>query len=419
MQVAYIVSLFPCWSEAFILNEIIEVEKNGIDVTILSLKQPCERIVHERAKPYISRTIYPSNLSRIAINNFSIFIAKKKDYKNILKLIITRKAKIITKVKEVITFFISVDLYKKVEWSQINHIHAHWATFSALSAMILSRLSKIPYTFTAHAHDIYLDKSLLKEKIETAQKIITISDYNKRYLINLYGKTAGEKVNVIRCGINLSAYSFNGLPKNKSKTLISVGRLCEVKGFKYLIEAMKLLNYRNLHCVIVGDGEERKGLRRLINRLGLKNYIELTGALSQDKLQELLKNSDVFVLPSIVTDNGNKDGIPVVLMEAMASGIPVVTTDVSGLPEIATDRQTALVVPQKNSVKLAEAIAQLLTDKNLREELKIGARKLVEERFDITKNVARLLDNFDHTDSNSHNFQRNTHNAIGNTKTCV
>ncbi len=396
-NVVYIVSLFPCWSEAFILNEIIEVEKSGINVTILSLKQPYEKTVHQNAKPYIKKTVYPSGLFGIIQSNVLIILKNKKTYLSNLKIILQNDSRFVTKIKEIITFFITIDFYRKLNLKEINHIHAHWATYPALSAMILSRLSDIPFSFTAHAHDIFLDKLMLKEKIESAKKVLTISDFNRKYLIALYGKTAEEKVSVVRCGIDVTTFNFNGFRERSGqiKTLIAVGRLCDIKGFEYLVEAVRILidetGNSNLRCVIVGEGDNNNKLAKLINRLRLKDYIELPGAFSQEELQKLLKQCDVFVLPSIVTDNGNKDGIPVVLMEAMATGIPVVTTDVSGLPEIAINIKTALVVPQKDAKSLAGAIERMLGDKELVLQLRKNARSFVEKQYDIRTNALELV----------------------------
>jgi glycosyltransferase involved in cell wall biosynthesis len=238
---------------------------------------------------------------------------------------------------------------------------------------------------------------MLKEKIESAKRVLTISDFNKKYLTNLYGQVAGEKVSVVRCGIDVSTFNFNGNLERKAqvKTIIAVGRLCDIKGFEYLVKAIHILidetSNKNLHCVIVGEGENRNKLVKLINRLKLNDFVELPGAFSQEKLQKLLKEGDVFVLPSIVTGNGNKDGIPVVLMEAMATGIPVVTTDVSGLPEIAIDMKTALVVPPRDAKGLAVAIERMLKDKELASQLRENARKLVEERYNIRINASELV----------------------------
>lgn len=400
MKVLYIVSLFPCWSETFILNEIIEVENSGIDVTILSLKQPYEKIVHDNAKSYINKTVYPSSLFGIFKSNVIFFLKNKKVYLDLLKTILQNDSRFVIKIKEIVTFLITMDLYQKVNLQGIGRIHAHWATYPALSAMILSRLTGIPFSFTAHAHDIYLDKLMLKEKIEAAKRVLTISNFNRKYLIDLYGETAEEKVSVVRCGIDVNSFNFSSIEdRNKEeKTIISVGRLCDIKGFQYLVEAMNILinenNNKNLRCVIVGEGESRNKLTKLIHKFRLSNFVELPGAFSQEKLQKLLKEGDVFVLPSIVTNNGNKDGIPVVLMEAMATGIPIVTTDVSGLPEIAIDTKTALVVSPKDAKGLAAAIEKMLRDRELTLQLRENARKLVEKQYNIKTNALEVAKYF-------------------------
>jgi len=398
MNITYIVSLFPCWSEPFILSEIIELEQKGVDIrNILSLKPPYERLVHKQARPYLDRTKYPSNLFAIIVSNlyflFNCFIV----YSGLLgKILFSRKTRTETRIKNLTTFFIAVDFSRRINWKDIKQIHSHWATYPALAAMIISRLKNISYSFTAHAHDIFLNKELLTEKIREAKQVITISDFNKRYLRRLYKANLNGKLKVIRCGINTNDFNFDRLRQNELKIILSIGRLTEIKGFIYLIEAIEALrdekyNDLNFLCKIAGEGEQRDNLANLIRKHQLGKFVKLLGAVTQDEVKALFKQADIFVMPSIVAKDGNRDGIPVVLMEAMASGVPVAATDVSGLPEIAIDNQTALTAPEKKSREMANAIKKLLDNSALSIELRKRAREHIEANYDISKNVDRLI----------------------------
>lgn len=398
MKIAYIVSLFPCWSETFILSEIIELEEKGVNIAnILSLKPPYEKLVHKEVKGYLDKTSYPSNLFTIFISNLYFLLKNFVVYLTLLSEILFKEtARLEIRIKNLMAFFIAVDFARKIDWEGVQQIHAHWATYPTLAAMVIARLKNIPYSFTAHAHDIFLNKALLNEKIKEAKRVITISDFNKRYLADLYNPSINSKLKVVRCGIELCDFNFNGFRKNKRKNILSIGRLTEIKGFKYLIETIRILreeSYNNLNflCKIAGEGEERSDLERLIQRYHLENYVRLVGAVTQDEVRILFKEADIFVMPSVVALDGNRDGIPVVLMEAMASGIPVVATNVSGLPEIAIDNETALVVLEKDSQSLASAIKRLLDNLKLCIELRKKARKHIELNYDISKNVDELI----------------------------
>jgi glycosyltransferase involved in cell wall biosynthesis len=277
----------------------------------------------------------------------------------------------------------------------IDLIHAHFATWAATTALFVSDLTGIPYSFTAHARDIYherVDKTVLAEKMAKARFVITVSDFNKRYLEGLLC-SEGRSGQIIRLYNGIDLEQFRPLDIEKEPNLLlGVGRLTSKKGFKYLIEACKILceRGRDFRCVIIGKGDERATLEKLVEQYSLEQKISLPGAKTQAEVMRIIQKATVFVLPCIVNSDGDRDGLPTVLIEAMALGVPVVSTDVTGIPEIIAHERTGLLVEEKNSKTLADAIETLLDSESLCEKLSRAALVKVREEFNVVENVKTL-----------------------------
>jgi glycosyltransferase involved in cell wall biosynthesis len=275
---------------------------------------------------------------------------------------------------------------------RLDHLHAHFASYPALTAMAISKLSGIPFSFTCHAHDIFLDKTLLKEKARAAKNIIAISHYNKQYLESYCQNGIAEKTKVVHCGISLEEFKFlqqkNGAEK---KLIVAIGRLSEMKGFENLIKACARIQWRvPFTCKIVGEGEQHKALQKLITDLKLNDRVFLSGYLDNYQTKELLNQADLFVLPSIWSNRDGQDGIPLVLMEAMAIGVPVISTKISGIPELIEDGKSGLLVEPANVDALAEKMIALLENRELATQLALKGREKVEREFDVVKSVEVL-----------------------------
>lgn len=289
-----------------------------------------------------------------------------------------------------------------LKW-KVEHIHAHFAWDNATMAMLVSRLLDVPFTVTVHANDIFkpTHEKIIEDLFVNASRLITISDYNRRYLVEQYGWLRSEDgVNVIHCGIDIQQFT-ECLRGKKERYLVVTGAsgLVEKKGVTYLIKAAMILKDKGYSFKwLVAGGDQSKvrlnKFRTLVGDLGLSNCVEFRGMVNQREWQRLLGRTGVFVLPCIVADDGSRDGIPVSIMEAMAAGIPVVTTNISGIPELVEHRVSGLLVREKDPVELANAIAELFDDDILRARLAEEGRKRVEEGFRVSETAAKIVSVF-------------------------
>ncbi len=255
-------------------------------------------------------------------------------------------------------------------------------------------------TFTAHARDIYADTQpeLLRAETERAQAVVTVSDYNRRYLLSRISPDSNGRVCCIHCGLDLSEFSFQWPRASEPEppTILAVARLVEKKGVGHLIRAADILRGqgRSFRVQIIGDGDLRQVLENQVAERGLQDRVTLLGAQPHEKVRLAYARASIFVLPCLVAADGDRDGLPVVLLEAMASGLPVVSTSVVGIPELIASERDGLLVPPNDPRALADALARLLVDPDLRDRLARAARAKIEERFSIERSADRLLDLF-------------------------
>ncbi|MCH8257348.1 MAG: glycosyltransferase, partial [Proteobacteria bacterium] len=286
MKIAYLVTLFPSWSETFILREILELNRLGRKVQIFSLKPASEKMVHSAAIKLQSATHYPRLLAVLRSSLYQIWQHPLKVSWILLELIAKGYRHPLMLAKTMAMFPVVLAFAGAMQTSGITHIHAHWATYPSTAAWIIRRLTGIPYSFTAHAHDIWLEKPYLREKIEAAETVVTISQYNVNYLAELYGQSIRRKFEVIHCGLEPTEFEpieQNGEPGSK---VVSVGRFGEIKGFEYLIRACRELRDRGrqVHCTLIGSGPLQSELRALSHDLGLDDQVNFAGALPQAEL---------------------------------------------------------------------------------------------------------------------------------------
>lgn len=393
LRVQYLVSLFPCWSETFIVREIHALIRRGVDVSIISLKHPSEALVHPDAAALLDRVFYPPTaltaLSRVAAE----FAAQPHTQWRLLRLLARRFARSPrVLLKSLVAWWRTVALASALRPNPPDLLHAHWATYPSTAALILSETLRIPFSFTSHAHDIFVEDQLIADKLRQATFAVTISEFNRRALRERFGAEAVGRLHVVRCGI-AEVPGLDSSASGDEVRVLAVGRLEEIKGLRYLVEACRILHSRALHirCDIVGDGTQATGLRALITQQGLADSIHLHGAMRQHQVVAMLRRATVFALPCVVTKQGDKDGIPVVLMEAMASGVPVVSTFVSGIPELIEDGVSGRLVPPRDAAALAAAIEELVRDSSLRARFAERAIATVRARFNVDHEASRLL----------------------------
>jgi glycosyltransferase involved in cell wall biosynthesis len=277
-----------------------------------------------------------------------------------------------------------------------DQIHAHFIDRAATLALVASRLLDIPYSVTAHANDIYVNPILLHEKLGEAKFVATCTGYNQAHLARLGADSFGHKLRCIYHGLDVGNYQPASRVSSDKPMVIAVGQLKEKKGFAYLIEACHMLKERGYHfeCQIVGEGPLRQDLEARIRQLFLQDTVTLCGALPHQDVIDKYKQSTIFVLPCIVGSDGDRDGIPNAVLEALAMQRPVVSTRHSGIPEVVEDGVNGLLVPPADAVALAEALANLLDDPERRQRLGERGRQTVIENFDVAQNVRRLLAEF-------------------------
>jgi len=393
MKVLYLVSLFPCWSETFIVREIRELLDQGIDIRILSLKPPQEKLVQEDARALLPRVLYPPRGLKLIWLVLCGLLRNPADNLSFVLLAIRGLWRTpISLAKTLIVWARTLGAEQMVRSWSPDRIHAHWATYPASSAMHLSRLLRVRYSFTAHAHDIFLERQLLGPKLATADFVATISEFNRRLLTQNAAPATGSRIRIVHCGIDVRNFPYvEG--RADPATILAVGRLDEIKGFPVLVDACKLLRDHGIgyRCIIIGDGELRAELENAIEAYQLRDSVELLGVRPQAEVRQYLYSAGMFVLPSVKASNGNMDGIPVALMEAMAAGTPVISTRVSGIPELVEHQRSGLLVAQRDPVELASEIRHLISmGEAARLQMTRAARAEIEERFSAAREATRL-----------------------------
>jgi glycosyltransferase involved in cell wall biosynthesis len=421
-KIAYIMSRFPKLTETFILFEMIAVEAAGTPVEVYPLlrakdtnikiegsniwKKFIERFrkssdgikMHPEALPYVERAhFFPFFSLPILLAQLYFFFLKPLAYISTLFTIIFANLGSANFLIGALTIFPKcVYAAYHMKRNGITHIHAHFANHPAAAAFIIHRMSGIPYSFTAHGADFQVDQHMLCQKIAESAFTITISHHNKQFLLDTCGNQFQDKIKILYCGVDttmFTAKSPNGTMPTKPFTFTSIGTFYEVKGHTYLIEACRLLKERGLDfkCYLIGAGPLQAQLVQQVADAGLQDKIIFHGQRTRQEIADILKSVNASVLPSIPTPSGRREGIPVVLMEAMASSIPVIASGISGIPELVNDGFNGLLVPPKDPTELANAISRLYNDEELCDQLGQAGRQTIRKKFDLFKNANTLI----------------------------
>lgn len=405
MSLAYIVSMFPCWSETFILNELVNHRKAGVNVTIFSLKKCSESMVHEEAKTFLTQTTYASGFFNplLWLSHLWLLLTSPMTYLKILfTLVLANFTDSSVKLKALAVFCLAPLFIATTKNNKITHLHAHFATYPALLAWIIQQFTGIPFTFTAHAHDIYYNQDILALIAADAAAMVTISEFNKRFICQKVGEQHGGKIHVIHCGIDLTRFTYDtertfNQADDHPLSILSIGRLSGIKGFTYLIEALRLLKNDGVPftCNIIGDGPLKPKLQQQVNESGLAEQINFLGSKKSDEIPAYLKKSDVFVLACATDKIEIHDGIPVVFMEAMAYGVPVIGTRLSGIPELIHHKETGLCAEPENPESICNEIEYFYFNQHHVESMRVKARSLVEQEYNIAYTSHYLRQLFD------------------------
>jgi colanic acid/amylovoran biosynthesis glycosyltransferase len=389
--VGYIVRKFPVLSETFILNEILALEAKGVPVEIFSLAPTRDPRFHEgvvRLKATIHYVPGASEL-RTLLRHARLQAARnpRRYRRELLRVFGTGRPKLLWR------FLQASYIAERARRAGVRHLHAHFANHPTTVTQQVSRLLGVPYSFTAHAFDIYRDAKpgIIARKMRDARFTVTVSDYNVGFLRSIVNGN-GSRIELIRNGIDMTRFTPATAPPAGPFTLLAVARLVEKKGLDVLIEACRNLRDRGIafRCDIIGKGARKGELQRLIRDWDLSAHVRLLGALPQQEIVGHYHAAHVLVLPCIIGRDGNRDGLPVSIVEALACGLPVISTPVTGIPEVVRDGVNGLIVPSGDAAALSDAAERLARDPDLLARLRAGARPSVLDEFDQERTAARL-----------------------------
>lgn len=401
-KVAYVMSRFPKITETFILYELLSVAENDIEVGIYPLMRERTKVMHPEAKSLMSSVYFTPLISvSILLSNIRLIFNRPRLYFDTLFFSLKANWGSRRFFLGIIVFYLkSVYLAQLMTKNGVTHLHAHFASFPAATAFIINKLCGIPYSFTAHGSDLHRDRHMLCEKVKNASFVVAVSDYNKRVILSHCGDQFSEKLFLVHCGVDTSKFSRSEkLRKDYSAEPIKIvctGTLHEVKGQKYLLEAGALLNHRGVNFIMefVGNGPDEKDLYETVKKKNLGDKVIFHGRLVREEIVQLLCRTDIFVLPSVPTDDGRREGIPVALMEAMSVGVAVVSSDLSGIPELVDDEINGLLVQPRDIIGLADKIERLIKDSDLRRRLSDSGRQKILREFDLKVNSKKLSELF-------------------------
>ena len=402
MHVAYVMSRFPKLTETFVLNELLEVQELGVDVSIFPLLREHDTVLHPGAEAMVARARYLPWLAWSFVASHARFLRHRpRAYLSSLAHLVRDNIGKPRFLAAGLLLFPKIVHAAALMASQgIDHVHCHFARHPALAGLIISRLTGIPYSFTAHGSDVHVDRRMLCRKLAEARFAVTISEFNRAVIEGDCGAVPRSKLETLHVGVDTSVFSPGPEEPPASDVdlrIVCVGTLHEVKGQIHLIDACSLLRARGVRvvCRFVGRGPDEPMLRRTIERLGLQEAVTLVGPLARDGIIAELRRADVLVAPSVVSARGQREGIPVVMMEAMSCGLPVVASRLSGIPELVEHERNGLLFTPGRADELADALALLAGDRDVRQRLGNEGRSTIERDFDLQTNVARLVTMFE------------------------
>lgn len=414
MNVAYVIDTYPRKSELFIRREIDALQRQGVKITLFSLCRPPHREhgadrgqvpeVSEQSeeKRYLSPELPGSravpgspDINVIYLPRFTARIDKAAAAVRYIAKTLGESPKLLA--ARALRSPGAAALASALTAGTFDIVHAHFLGVASTIALVASRMTGVPLTISAHAGDIFCTGEGLPAKGRFARRVFVCCQSNVKELAAR--KIPKEKIEVSYHGLpgDFAARTRETRKEHEKPRIVALGRFVEKKGFRYLVSALKELKRWGRHCTlaIYGDGPLESDLREAVRHLDLTGRVEFPGWVEDGDTSVLYAGADAVVCPSVIAGGGDRDGIPNVIIEAMALGIPVVAARVGGIPEAIEDESTGMLVPPNDHVLLAEAINRILSDSSLRETVIENARARAAKQFDITKNVAAFRDTWE------------------------
>jgi len=406
MRIAYVLGTFPKLSETFILREIQELERQGVEIELLSLEKPIEELSPELAA-LKARTVYAPAAFELLTGS-----AHVRQYRQRLESNPGRSSKgFLGNLKTERWIQVAAHFAEQLAKQEVKRIHAHFAGVPALVGAALSEMLELPFSFSAHANDVFcgfrgLDAppqggpEFLEWKIERAGFVCVCNQSAHSHLLGLIPEDVRAKVHLIHHGLPLVDYEFVEELNRETMTILSVGRLEPKKGFDDLVRASRRLwdNGHEFVVKIIGEGSLRAELESLVEKLDMEGAVRMMGSMSHAEVIEEMRTSTAFVLASRQTPDGDRDGIPNVLLEAAAVGLPIVATRAGSIEEFVVHDETGFLVEQNSPEALADALAELAADPDSQDRLRRNGRQKVESGYEISRQVDQLLSLFEATD---------------------
>lgn len=397
MKIAYITAQTPFGKgETFVLEEMLAVTELGVNLVIIP-RNPSKEVFHKEGEKLLDDTIWlPLLDKRIFFYFLKVLLSKLRVWR-IIGTILHRSRTWKIAAKNLAILPKAVFVANLLRNRGVEHIHTHWGSTTATMAWIISELTGIPWSVTLHRWDIK-ENNMLEEKVKSAKFVRCISENGRDELLNIISRKYENKVKVIHMGVKTPDKISEPKINRDSFTIVTPANLLEVKGHKFLVEACSILIERGIdsfQCIFYGEGQLRENLENMVEEKKLTEHIELSGVVPHDTLIEMYKNHkvDIVVLPSITTASGEHEGIPVALMEAMAAGVPVISTTTGGIPELLGDG-AGILVPPEDSKALADAIEQLMKDPELRYKIGAKGKEKVKKEFAIDSVVTKMVELF-------------------------
>lgn len=399
-RLAYIVSWFPKLTETFIVREMSAVESLGVEIEMFPLRRNCTTLVQSEAQPYVERARFapPFGLGLLLSNLRAAIFHPARYFSTLLTIIFANLGSRRMLAGALGTFPFAVFTAEEMRKLGIQHIHAHFASHPAVAAWVIWRFTGIGYSFVAHGSDLHRDQHMLLEKTRDAKFVVAISEYNRRMILEKCGDSFAAKVHVVHCGIDPDQFHPCDSPTPFMRgegvfRIVCVGTLHEVKGQRYLIQACARLRDAGIafECHLLGDGEDRVKLETQTAALKLQREVVFHGHVNSEQVAKQLQVADCLVAPSVFSRDGRREGIPVVLMEAMASGVAVVASNISGIPELVESGRSGLLSNPGDADSIAEQILTLHSDNCLRHRLAAHGYAHVRKSFDSKSTAEELI----------------------------
>ncbi len=388
MRIGYVLDRFPSVHQTFVLNEMLALEARRVELVVFSLL-PGAGLVHDEVARLRAPVVYAPPINTLGDQlraHVDAMVHRPLDWLRTLATVVRTPRRVVAA-----NWLRGVSLTPVARSLGITHFHAHFAAGANVAAYTLARVTGRSFSFTMHAVDLYARPVSLHETLSAARFGVTSTQYNLAFLRRKVGADLAGKVALVHACVDPAVFAAVTPVAHDVPTVLSVGRLIEKKGLRYLVEAFGLLNARGIafRGIIVGDGPERPALEAAIARHELGELVTLAGSVTQAELRRLYTLTDIMALPSVVAADGDQDGIPVSLIEALAVGLPVVSTTVSGIPELVS-HDVGILVPPRDPAALAGALEALLGDPEHRARLGSKGPARIRESFDVARSAEQM-----------------------------